>query len=120
MLVNKTTEISSQPNIKNILFVQTTFPNEKSPNSKDSIKTVFKPESLQFTGLFLPNVAQTAKAAERKATELQQLQRIIKESSQRLCLEAVRGLTACTRLKRVRYANVFMGQNTPECVSKEP
>lgn len=120
MLVNKTTEISSQPNIKNILFVQTTFPNEKSPNSKDSIKTVCKPESLQFTGLFLPNVAQTAKATERKATELQQLQRIIKESLQRLCLEAVRGLTACTRLERVRYANVFMGQNKPECVSKEP
>lgn len=120
MLVNKTTEISSQPNIKNILFVQTTFPNEKSPNSKDSIKTVFKPASLLFTGVSLPNVAQTAKATERKATEWQQLQRIIKKRLQRLCPEAVRGLMACTRLERVRYANVFMGQNKSECVSKEP
>lgn len=72
MLVNKT-EISSQPNIKNILFAQTTFPNQKSPNSKESIKTVFKTASLQFTGGFLPNVAQTAKATERKPTETQQL-----------------------------------------------
>lgn len=63
------------PNVKNILFAQTTFPSQKSPNSKDSIKTVFKTTSLQFPGFtgFLPNVAQTAKATERKATETQQL-----------------------------------------------
>lgn len=92
MLVNKTTEISSQPNIKNILFAQTTFPNQKSPNSKDSIKTVLKTASLQFTGGFLPNVAQKP----QKRSSCQEW--VIKKSPQRLCLETVQGLTACTSL----------------------
>lgn len=58
---------------QNILFGQTTFPNQKSPNSKEPIKTVLKTASLQFRGGSLPNVVQTAKATKRKPTKTQQL-----------------------------------------------
>lgn len=52
---------------------KTMFPNQKSPNSKEAIKRVFKTASLQFRGGSLPNVVQTAKAAKRKPTKTQQL-----------------------------------------------
>lgn len=54
---------------------KTTFPNQKSPNSREAIKKAFKTASLQFRGGSRPNVVQTAKATKRKPTKTQQLWR---------------------------------------------
>lgn len=66
---------------------KTTFPNQKSPNSREAIKKAFKTASLQFRGGSRPNVVQTAKATKRKPTKTQQLWRARTQSS--CCLGAI-------------------------------